>query len=390
MEQKLSAMRYVKNNKRRVAVLVVSLSLCFMLTYLVNFLLSSTEETFRIMLVDNTEKIQYVRLAGSSLGIDVEHVEQEELHQLYLEKNLELTEKLKGYEEVSEAFYAQILYNEVKAAIGEWQGEIPLVEKEQVPIILEHYGTKVCEGRMPEHPGEIVLDRACMKNGDYELNDYFDMESLDDTVKIVGILDCDSYFGCGIPSEEYQLSTSIVILSDGSIQDITTLLEQEGIFIREGFDTVVDAKVGKEDLQKEVIDVIGKSESVIYIGVMLLLSLSLYIVYTMYLRDRRNEWCLYCSIGYSKKEIYRSILRELFFTFGLAVVIGAGLTMMLVVGLDFGMIRPMGIRCRYFYPETILEILCAYMLLIGLLQIPIRYALYKIRTIDAMEDDLYV
>ncbi|MBQ3512823.1 MAG: ABC transporter permease [Lachnospiraceae bacterium] len=390
MEQKLSAMRYVKNNKRRVAVLVVSLSLCFMLTYLVNFLLSSTEETFRIMLVDNTEKIQYVRLAGSSLGIDVEHVEQEELHQLYLEKNLELTEKLKGYEAVSEAFYAQILYNEVKAAIGEWQGEIPLVEKEQVPIILEHYGTKVCEGRMPEHPGEIVLDRASMKNGDYELNDYFDMESLDDTVKIVGILDCDSYFGCGIPSEEYQLSTSIVILSDGSIQDITTLLEQEGIFVREGFDTVVDAKVGKEDLQKNVIDVIGKSESVIYIGVMLLLSLSLYIVYTMYLRDRRNEWCLYCSIGYSKKEIYRSILRELFFTFGLAVVIGAGLTMMLVVGLDFGMIRPMGIRCRYFYPETILEILCAYMLLIGLLQIPIRYALYKIRTIDAMEDDLYV
>ena len=390
MGQKLSAMKYIKNNQRRVAVLVISLALCFMLTYLVNFLLSSTEETFRIVLVDNAQKIQYLRLAGSSLGMDVEHMDQEEIHELYLEKNLELAEKLKGYEEVLDSFYAQILYMDVKAAIGEWQTEIPLVEKEQVSVILKHYGTKVSEGRMPEHPGEIVLDRASMKNGNYQLNDYFDTESLDDTVKIVGILDSESYFGCGIPSEKYQLSTSIVILSDGSIQDVTKLLEKEGIFIRDGFDTVVDVKTGKEDLQKEVIDVINNSSNVIYFGVLLVLSLALYIVYTMYLRDRRNEWCLYCSIGYSKKEIYCSILRELAFTFGLAIFIGAGLTMILVVGLDFGMIRPMGIRCRYFYPEIIMEILCSYMLLIGLLQIPIRYALYKIRTIDAMEDDLYV
>lgn len=171
---------------------------------------------------------------------------------------------------------------------------------------------------------------------------------------------------------------------------MTKLLEKEGIFIRDGFDTVVDVKTGKEDLQKNVIDVISNSSNVIYFGVLLVLSLALYIVYTMYLRDRRNEWCLYCSIGYSKKEIYHSILRELGFTFGFAIFIGVVLTMFSVVGLDFGMIRQMGIRCRYFYPEIIVEILCADMFLIGLLQIPIRYALYKIRTIDAMEDDLYV
>ena len=94
MKQKLSAMKYIKNNKRRIAVLVVSLALCFMLTYLVNFLLSSTEETFRIVTVDNAEKIQYVSLAGSSLGMDVEHMDQEEIHPLYLEKNLQLAEYL--------------------------------------------------------------------------------------------------------------------------------------------------------------------------------------------------------------------------------------------------------------------------------------------------------
>jgi len=42
----------------------------------------------------------------------------------------------------------------------------------------------------------------------------------------------------------------------------------------------------------------------------------------------------------------------------------------------------------YFYPKMVAEIVCSYVLILGLLQIPIRAALYKIRTIDAMDDDL--
>ena len=59
MWQKLSAMKYIKNNKRRVSVLIVSLVLCFVLFYLVKFLLSVTVVTFRVMTVGNAEKIQY-------------------------------------------------------------------------------------------------------------------------------------------------------------------------------------------------------------------------------------------------------------------------------------------------------------------------------------------
>ena len=390
MGQKLSAMKYIKNNKRRVCVLVVSLALCFMMTYVVSFLLSSTEETFQVILLDNTKKIQYVRLAGSSLGIDVEHLDSEEINQRYLERNLSLAKNLKQYEGVLNTFYAQILYVDVTPAIGKWGVEVPLVNKEEVSIILEHCGAKLCEGRMPEQPGELLLDQASMKNNDYHLDDYFEKDKYGEIYKIVGVLDSEGYLGCGIPDDEYPLSSNIVILSDGSILDVTTLLEKEGIYIREGFDYVVDVKTGKEDLKKEVTDVIDKSGNLIYFGVMLLLALALYIVYTMYLRDRRNEWCLYCSIGYSRKEIYHSIIRELLFTFGIAIAIGAGIAMIFVIGLDFAMMKSMGIRCRYFDLETIWEILCAYMFLIGLLQIPIRYALYKIRTIDAMEDDLYV
>ena len=389
MKQKLSAMKYIKNNKRRITVLVVSLGLCFLLIYLTNFLLSSTEATFSVIGIDNPKKVQYVSLAGSTLGIDVENLDTEELNRQYEKKNLELIEKLKDYESIKEVYYAQILYNGIQAVIGEWWTEIPLVDKEQVPVIIEHYGTKIYEGRMPENPGEIVLDRGSMNNGGYVLNDYYNSEEYDTAFKIVGILDCDTYFGCGIPSDKTELHSVITILSDGSIYDLSKLLEQEGIYVRETYDTIVDAKTGEKEIKVNVTDVISSSTTLIYICIIILSSLALFIVYIMYLRDRHNEWCLYCSIGYSRKEIYSLVMRELLFVFGIALVIGIGLAAAAVVAIDFFMLTPQGMKCKYFYPDAIVEILCAYVLLVGALQIPIRYALHRIRTIDAMDDDLY-
>lgn len=392
MRQKLSAMRYIKNNKRRVAVLVISLGLCFMLTYLTNVLLMSTEETFKVAAVNNARKIQYVRLAGSSLGVNIDNPNYEELVAEYNEKNLQLIERLKKHDGVEEVYFAQNIYNNVVAAIGQWGVELPLLEKEQLPSLIEHYGTKLYEGRMPENPGEIVLDRAAMSNGGYHIGDYFDKENYDTAFKIVGILEGENYWGCGVLPEGDLLNPEnrqIMILSDGSISDVSKLLEKEGIYVRDTFDNVYDVKAGEEDLKENVTDVIITSTNVVYAGVMILLSLALFIVYTTYLRDRHNEWCLYCSIGYSRGEIYRSIVRELAFSFGIAIVFGVVLTAVFVVGLDYMMIKPAGLRCRYLYPETIGEILCSYMLLFGVLQIPVRYALHRIRTIDAVDDDLY-
>lgn len=389
MRQKLSAMKYIKNNKRRIAVLVVSLSLCFVLTYLTKFLLMATEETFRVCAVENVKKVQYVFLAGSSLGLDVKNLSDEEISEQYPKKNIELAEKLKKYEGIDDVYYSQVLYNKVAAAVGEWGVEMPLVEREQIENVINHYGVSVCEGRMPENPGEIVLDKAAMSNGGYSLNDYFDEESCDDAFKIVGVLDSERYLGCGIISEDYSAHSMIIILSDGSIYDVSKLLEEEGIYVRETYDEVVDVKEGERIIQKEVVDVIGNSTDIIYIVITVLLFLSLFIVYTMYLRDRHNEWCLYCSIGYSRKEIYLSIMRELLFAFGLAVMIGLVLISVSVVAVDLLMFKPAGIKCRYFYPDTLAEIMCTYVFLIGLLQLPVRYALHRIKTIDAMEDDLY-
>jgi len=57
--------------------------------------------------------------------------------------------------------------------------------------------------------------------------------------------------------------------------------------------------------------------------------------------------------------------------------------------VDALLISPMGLACRYVDVSAMGEIVCGYAVVFALLQLPIRFALHKIRTVDAMEEDLY-
>lgn len=81
-------------------------------------------------------------------------------------------------------------------------------------------------------------------------------------------------------------------------------------------------------------------------------------------------------------------MRELLFTICLAIGIGIVLTAVGAFGVDKLLLSSKGLKAKYFYTDTLGEILCTYVLLVGLLQIPVRFALHKIKTVDAIEDDL--
>jgi len=387
MPQKLSAMKYIKNNKRRTSVLIVSLCLCFVVTYLTNFLLSTNTESFRALFEYTPRHIQYLSIAASSFGLDVQNLSKEELVPLYNEKVSGLMEGLRQHENIKEVYYSECLYAAIYPLVGSMSYEVPLVEKNEVPILLEHMDAKLIEGRLPENPGEVVLDSATIKNSDrYTLNGNFYTDT--DLFRIVGIIECDTYFGCGIPRPDLPRSVVMIVLSEG-IDDFAPILAEEGILVRENYDTVQDYKYCQKMYEEEVLTAINDSTNYVYLGITLLLFIALFIVYTTYLKDRRDEWCLYSSIGYSRKTIYFSILRELLFTFAVALLLGAVLIGISEIILYFVMVEPSGLKCRFFYPDVLLEILCTYVLLFGFLQLPVRIALWKIRTIDAMEDDLY-
>ena len=383
--QKLSAMRYIKNNKRRVSVLIVSLTLCFVLTYISFFFLSTTTETFRSVLLDNAEKLQYIEPSARVFDLDYEMSVEDEYLRKYDIKLNELIDRLREKEEIKDAFKAEIVYGTVQSFVGRYTFELPLVTKEEMPILLKHMKAALTEGRLPEKNNEIVLSESAMKNEDYRLGDSLKENH---SITIVGIIECEYYFGCGIYEGDTYDNQRICILSDGSIEDLTLFLNNMGYKVDRIREKIIDKTSGEEDLQNDVIDAIEGGTDIVYVFILAVLFIVLLIVYTTYLRDRQNEWCLYSSIGYSKKAIYFSIIRELLFTFAVSLFAGGIIIFFMEAALDYCMIRPMGIKCRYFYPDVLMEIICSYVFLLGMLQLPVRYELYKIRTIDAMDDDL--
>ena len=169
---------------------------------------------------------------------------------------------------------------------------------------------------------------------------------------------------------------------------MSALLRNMGYEFSDNEATIFDYKVGNAEYE----DVFAETETpakLVFRGVMIIMAIMLFLVYTTMLRDRHGEWCLYCSIGYSRKAIYLSILREMLFYVTVAVIAGTALTVIGMVAVDMLLIAPMGLACNYLDYSVMGEIACGYAVVFVLLQLPIRLALHKIRTVDAMEEDLY-
>ncbi len=391
MSQKLSAMNYIKNNKRRISVLIVSLSLFYILVYVSNFILSTTSETFKTVLIEQTKKMQFISPSPEFFGINYDNnkVYTDEEEQLFLDeyekKQEELIKKLedvKGVEYVKEVQYIEYM---LKSVVGRYYCAAPCVESKDVNKVMSHMGATLKDGKIPEKAGELILDESTMKNNNYSIGDSI----FTNDYKIVGVANCDTYFACGVSGvNSYDLTNdSILILSDGSIKDFTKLLTEMGYNIT-STDNIVDYENGVKKYDKDVVDAINGSTSVIYIGIILVLSICIIAVYSLYLRDRHSEWCLYSSIGFSSKQIYFSIMRELLFTFLLAMIIGTVICVISIIVLDKTLISTLGLKCKYLSVTTIVQIIAANIIIYGLLQIPIRYALFKIKTVDAIDDDL--
>ncbi len=388
MSQKIPAFYYIKNNKRRVSVLVVSLAMFFIITYMSMFLLSTTSETFRSVLTESTKYIQYILLTDKDLDIDAGILQDgitEEDHMDAVNKKYNSIKgdfkKCKGIEDV---FIVQTEYAYVTSIVGNYYIEIPMTNKKQMDILLKHMGAELADGRLPEKKDEVVLDRKIIKNHGYKKGDTLNRNS---DVKIVGIIECDYYFGCGIANNNKTFTNpELCVVTDGTVHNLEKTIEKQGVILENS--EFIDLANGEKKLQDEIIDTISGSTNFIFAGIMVIVAILVVIVNISYMRDRRSEWCLYSSIGYSRKAVYYSILREMLFVFVTALLTAVVVSIILMKLLDIFLITELGLTCLYFISETLIEILCAYIALFGILQIPVRFEIYKIKTIDAIDDDM--
>lgn len=386
MKSKLSALKFVRNNKKQVWVMIVALSLTFMTMYIINFLFLTTQESFKALFLEQPKKVAVVELTPETMGvIRNESASDEEYYEEIDAARNDIMTDMKKQEGICNVVYTQCIYAKYQGIVGSVGYDFPLLSKEQIPEYLEHMEAKLIDGRMPEGSGEILVDKKVLKNNKMQMGGYFNESVYGQNFKVVGILES-NYLTCvGTPQGYTNSGWYMVILCEEQNSDMTKVLRNIGIEPTK-YDTIFDSVDWARMYQEQVTEQLDVALLAILIVVIIFLAISILVAYISFMRSRVNEYCLYASIGFARKEIYGMIMREILIIFGTSIALGAIITIIIMLLMGNFVLDNMGLIYQYFYPKHLLRILAAFVVIVGLLQIPISVTINNIKTIDLIEE----
>lgn len=386
MKNKLSALKYVRNNKKQVWVMIVALSLTFMTMYIINFVFMTTKESFHALVIEQPKKVACIDLSLDTMGVDQTlYASNQELNQKIDAARNEIMDKLTAHEGIYDVIYIQCLFAEYQGIVGNVGYDFPLLTKEQIPDYLNHMGAKLIEGRMPENSGEILVDEKVLKNKKMKIGGYFNESAYGKNFKVTGILESDCLTCVGTPQGYTNSGWFMVVLCDEENSNMTKVLQDIGIYPTD-YDTVYDSADWADMYQELVVEQLDAAMLAILLVVMVFLTISILVAYVSFMRNRVNEYCLYTSIGFARKDIYGMMMREISLIFGFSILIGAAATIVIMLLLGHFVLDNLGLIYKYFYPEHLLRILAAFLVTVGILQIPIIVTINNIKTIDRIEE----
>ena len=386
MESRLSALKYVRNNKKQSGVMIVALALTFMTMYIINFLFLTTEESFKEIFLEQPKKVAFVDLSANTMGIegDTDSSDEERSKQIVNRIN-EIIDRLKKLDGISDVTYTQILDANYKAIVGNIGYRIPLYESEQIPEYLKHMDAKLVEGNMPKKAGEVLVDKKVFSNQQMSIGGYFNESLYGKTFKVSGVIESDNLTCVGIPQGYTNSGWCIVVQCDSKSADMNKELKKLGI-VTSKYDRIYDVQYWADAYKSLVEEQIDAALLVILIVVMIFLAISIMVAYISFMRSRTNEYCLYTSIGFNRKDIYTMMMREVGIIFGSSLIFGAVITIVIMVLLGNILLDNLGLVYKYFYPEHLVRILAAFMAIVGFLQIPVIFTINSIKTIDLIEE----
>lgn len=386
MKSKLSALKFVRNNKKQVWVMIVALSLTFMTMYIVNFLFLTTKESFKALFLEQPKRVAYLDITPGTMGVEKDNYASDDEYSVAIDKARDnMIADIKKHEGIRDAVLTQTIYACYQGIIGQVGYDFPLLSKEQIPEFLNHMGAKLIEGRMPEGDGEILVDEKVLKNKKMEVGGYFNESSYGHTFKVVGVLASDYMTCVGTPMGYTNSGWYIVVLCDEANADMTKVLKDIGITPTE-YDTMYDCVDWADMYEELVTKQLDAALLAILIVVVIFLAISILVAYVSFMRSRVNEYCLYTSIGFGRKDVYGMIMREIVLIFGISIILGGIVTVIIMIYLGSFVLEPMGLIYKYFYPEHLLRILAAFVAIVGALQIPISVTINNIKTIDMIEE----
>lgn len=386
MDSRLSASKFIRNNKKQVWVLIIALALSFMTMYLINFLFMASEVSFKPVCLEQPKKVTYINVNYDTLGIVPEDYEDpDEMAEVFQVRKEKFMADLKTYPGVTDAYETQVLicnYNGIAGGIGY---PFPLVEPDMVKPFLEHMGAKLVDGRMPEEYGEILVDSMVLKNQEAKVGDYFMEDVYGRNFKIVGVLKSDCVAAVGTPQGFTNAGWYITVLGDASTADMNKVIEDLG-GNPTARDNIMDISFWRDIYENDMVPMLEDMILGIILVITVFLTIAIVVAYVSFMRSRINEYCLYSSIGYSRKDIYSMMMRELMMIFGISIGIGTILTIVAMILLGKVLLAYLGLGYEFYYPEQIFRQVSVFATIVGVLQIPMLATLHKIKTVDMIEE----
>ena len=119
MKNKLSAFKYIRNNKKTVGTLIVALTLSFVTMYVIHIMLAMMGESIKPIRLELPKKVSYISVSAKTFGVVAEnYASEEEANAEYNRKYEELVEALKKEKGIEDAYLTQVLLSKYNAIFG--------------------------------------------------------------------------------------------------------------------------------------------------------------------------------------------------------------------------------------------------------------------------------
>ena len=374
---KLSPWPYIRNNRVRSTVLVISLAMFMVMIYMMNYIIGGTNEPFRACTVDPMTRLRFIT---PDVGVNDEEFESSEAYLKAawerVDNVAELVKKEKGVKD-AKTFSPQ--YINLNAFIGQMGFPSYLFRKaEDCQDFIDHMGAKLVSGRMPEKPGELLVEKKVINNhnGDNTM-----LQNFGRNYEVVGVVESPYYLSCGIAQPAENNVNLLAFVEPDSKVDLRPALEKAGYSIY----YYEDEQIAEEDLVQSMGGTFDEVQTLFTAVSGTLLMICVSVVLAMHIKDRHNEWCLLNSIGFKTGEIYFLALKELLICVVTGFVLGSVLSYGGCFLMEKLLYNPIGISIRVLRPQALPRVMAVFAALVGIAQISLFNGMRKIQTIDSIE-----
>ena len=372
---KLSPIPYLIHNKKRTSVLIVSLSLFFVMIYVLGYFMGAIGEPLVNVCIDRFKRTfqVHVYVDNDSLGEYETREEWDELVRPILYEKQEELQKVVGDDDV---FLVRGGFANLRLMVGTTTISSYYFENtDDMNRYSQIIDAKLVEGRWPENPGELVVDTNSYINRGDELLRY-----LGGSYKIVGKVETPVYAMYGLPAVDEHNYYYLVAPSDYQKVNGKYVEDQGFSCIPVDYDFVMD------NTEKEI-EGLDDIKQIVTVVATVLLATCVTVVFALHIRDRREEWCLFESIGFTSGQIYAMALKEMLICFVIAAGIGVLISGAAVVVLDNFVIYPLGLgHIQLIRPKDALLAIEMYALIFALCQVPVFATIRGVQTVDNIEE----